>query len=449
MTTLLVATSVFPLGGGGRIEKFVKLLPDCGVRPIVVSPWETQSADTQRLLANVYPPSLEKYYVRSFGPTYFAERLQARSPGARHYRLLKALSLPERLAYVPDHMVRWIPFGIRQARKLIREHGIRVVLTSSPPESTHLVGLWLKRYCGVQWIADFRDLWTARTVLYQPATPLHDRFIRRLERTILQSADHVIANTDENMASYVDTFGVDPRRVSVIPNGFDRDDVVDPARLPHDDDVFLLSYMGNLSKHDLPWRTFLRGLKMFCDRAGTDRIRFVQCGFLSREVEEYLEELNLGAVVVRQGDMTHHEAMRITASTHLRVVLLADNSYSRAMVPAKLYNYLIMNGPILAVSPTDGAAARVLRETRAGTIVAPTDDGTEVCRNLLDYYQRWRRGERLVEPCEERVAAYDRRRHASALADIVRTLDQRASERAPESAARQVAFTGRRSSAAR
>lgn len=419
---ILVAVHVFPSQGGGRIEKLVKFLPQCGVEPIVMSPRETLSPNGRRLLETFYP-DLESHYVRSIGPTYFAERLMARAPTARDYRLLNALSFPERCVYLPDYMVRWVPLGVRLGRRLISEKGIRVVLTSSPPESTHLVGLALKRQCGVKWIADFRDLWTARTLLYRPATVLHDRWIRRLERTILENADHVIANTDENLQYYLKTFGINPRKVTTIPNGFDRDDVPASVCMNVANDLFRIGYMGNLSKHDLPWRPFLRALKLLSNDVGSHRVRFVQVGPSSREVDDAIREMNLEDIVVRHGDMTHHEAMRITASTTVRLVLLAENGYSRAMVPAKLYNYLIMDGPILAVSPTQGAAARVLSETGAGTLVPPTDDGSEIYRQLRAYFEKWQRGDRLIDVAQDRIDAYDRRRHAEALTRIFERLN--------------------------
>ena len=296
------------------------------------------------------------------------------------------------------------------------------MLTSSPPESTHLIGLTLKRECGLKWVADFRDLWTARTGLYRPATALHDRWIRRLERTILETANHVIANTDESVAYYVRTFNVDPRRISVIPNGFDRDDVPEPEVSAGARGVFQIGYMGNLAKHDLPWRPFLRALKLLNDDVGPGNVRFVHCGPPSREVDEEISRLNLDRVVTRHGDLIHHDAMRITASTSLRLVLLADNSYSRSMVPAKLYNYLIMEGPILAIAPLDGASARVLAETRTGAIVPPSDDGSEAFRHLRSYYSRWRLGESLVDPDRNRIEIYNRRRHADALARVFQSL---------------------------
>ena len=42
-------------------------------------------------------------------------------------------------------------------RRLVRQEGIDVVVTTSPPGSVHLVGAAVKRATGVRWVADLRD----------------------------------------------------------------------------------------------------------------------------------------------------------------------------------------------------------------------------------------------------------------------------------------------------
>ena len=199
---VLVIVDRFPATGGSRIDKFVKLLPQFGVEPLVLCAKETNSSHAAELRRRIYPPELKTYQAGSLGWTYFAERFLVRGPGAKHYRLLGLLSFPERAILVPDHMVRWIPRGRRLAAEIIRRENIDVVLTSSPSESVHLIGLHLKRKFGVRWVADFRDLWTEKKLLYRPATPLHDWFIRRLERKVFATADHIIANTPEQFAAF-------------------------------------------------------------------------------------------------------------------------------------------------------------------------------------------------------------------------------------------------------
>jgi glycosyltransferase involved in cell wall biosynthesis len=419
-TPCLIAAGEFLVHGGSRIDKFVALLPHHGFEPIVVTARENWTARSEQLRESLYPPTLEVHPARSFGYSYFTERFADRSPDDRHYHLLKLLSLPERLLYFPDYMVRWIPDAIRVSARLIREKHIPVVLTSSPLESSHLIGMELKRRLGVRWIADFRDLWTSRTLTYRPPTRLHDRWMRALERRFMTTADHVIANTDENMAFYLREFGVDRQRISVIPNGYDRADIPAEWCATPKSEVFEIGYMGNLSKQGLPWRVFLKAFKLFADEVGRDRVRFVHCGFSSREVDEFLAALDLEAISVRHGLIPHHHAMKIIASVHARVVLLGDNSHTTAQVPAKLYNYLIMQGPVLAIAPARGAVARILDETQMGDVIPPATSPEAVAKMLRGYYNAWTRGVLTVRPNQADTARYDRLEQAGQLAAIFR-----------------------------
>ena len=62
--------------------------------------------------------------------------------------------------FVPEALVAaWAPFARSRALRLQRERRFDCVITSSPPESAHAVGMALHRR-GVPWVADIRDAWT-------------------------------------------------------------------------------------------------------------------------------------------------------------------------------------------------------------------------------------------------------------------------------------------------
>jgi glycosyltransferase involved in cell wall biosynthesis len=423
---VLVLADRFPLSGGARIDKFVKFLPDVGFEPIVLAPKETDSPRARALRVQLYPASLRCYLVGSIGWSYFTERYLDRGPGARYYKALRWLSFPERCVFVPDHMVRWVPSGLRLARQLVRREGIRVVLTSSPPESTHLIGLALKRELGVRWVADFRDLWTDKKLTYRPATPLHHRWIVQLERKIFDTADHVIANTPENLQRYRAHFALPEHKLSMIPNGFDRDDVPSVTVEHRNAGVFRIGYLGNFDKHDFPWQLFLDALKALADEVGHERVRFVICGFYSKQVSNYLWQQRMEHLIDNHGMLSHSEAMQIIIDTDLRLLLLYETAYSNAIVPAKLYNYLIMPGPILAVAPEVGATASIIAKTRTGTVFSPTRGLGGVIRALRGYYDEWARGYLAFDPDPAEIARYDRRMQTLELARLLRG-EQRAS----------------------
>lgn len=417
---VLVIVDRFPATGGSRIDKFVKLLPDFGVEPVVLSAKETDSPQADELRKRIYPRELKTYQAGSLGWTHFTERFLVRGPGAKHYRLLALLSFPERAILVPDYMVRWIPLGMRLAAKIIKREGIRVVLTSSPSESVHLIGLRLKRKFGIRWVADFRDLWTEKKLLYRPATPLHDWLIRRLERKVFATADHIVANTPENADRYVRRFNLHRDHFTVIPNGFDRDDLAQQPASETLPKVFRVGYAGSLDKHDFPWRIALQAMYRLAVEMGRDMVRFVHCGYLSEQVKNYLRDEKMEDLVEAHGNLPHEQAMRITSDTEVKLVLLYENAYSTSIVPLKLYNYLIMKGPILAIAPEEGRTAAIIAETRMGAVVSAKRGVDAVYKQLHGFYQAWQRGELTVDPDLEEIARYDRRTQAMTLAGILR-----------------------------
>jgi glycosyltransferase involved in cell wall biosynthesis len=418
---VLVVVDRFPATGGSRVDKFVKFLPDVGFEPVVLSAKETDSPQAQALKKRIFPARLRCYQAASIGWSYFTERYLVRGPGAPHYRLLRLLSYPERCVLVPDYMVRWIPQGRRLAETIVRKEGICVVLTSSPSESVHLIGLYLKRRLGIRWVADFRDLWTEKKLLYRPPTRFHDKWVRGLEKKVFETADHIVANTPENASRYLERFNLAAQRVTVIPNGFDRDDLAEPRPGDNAANVFRIGYAGSLGKHDFPWRIAFEAVRKLADAVGRNQIRLVHCGYLSEEIRSYLKREQMVDLIEAHGTLPHDEAMRLISDTEIRLLLLYENTYSNSIVPLKLYNYLIMAGPILAIAPECGRTASIIADTRMGVVVSPARGVDAISGQLQRYYRAWRAGKLRVDPDHAEIARYDRRGQTMALARILRT----------------------------
>ncbi len=418
---VLLAAHAFPETGGARVDKFVKLLPRMGLEPVVVASTEHAGPAARRVREEEYPADLEVHWARSLAATPFTPRYLVRDADARFYGLFRLLSAPERFVFLPDYQVRWIPAGIRVAHALARAGRIDCVVTSSPPESTHLIGYYLRRFWGVPWIADFRDLWTEKGLLCRPPTPLHATLIRRLERAVFTGADHVIANTPENRERHVSRFGLSPDRVTLIPNGFDRDDLGASPPVPPRDGVYRIGYMGHFDKHGFPWRGFVHALEGLVGDVGHERVRLVHCGFQSAEVRGFVAERGLAEVIDWRGTMSHQAALRTMAGTDLLLSLLYENEYSEAIVNAKLYPYLALGRPILAVGPERGAMARIIRDTGAGTVVSAAGGSTGILAALRRQHGAWRAGAPF-RPVERHIARYDFVRHTEALAAVIRGL---------------------------
>jgi len=123
------------------------------------------------------------------------------------------------------------------------------VITSSPSHSIHLVGELLKDSLGeeINWIADFRDPWSARP-LYGSKQDDELKYEREVEARILKKADHFVV-VSEGMADYYEKLRCD--HVEVIENGYVDAPVLEPnselaefIKKQHETGRIVLAYFG-------------------------------------------------------------------------------------------------------------------------------------------------------------------------------------------------------------
>ena len=92
--------------------------------------------------------------------------------GQKHFRAA-AREIFHAFVLLPDPEVAWLPDALRAGVRVVRERGIDVVLSTSPPNSTHVIAAAIARRAGVPFVADFRDSWLANP---------HRRYERRSVR---------------------------------------------------------------------------------------------------------------------------------------------------------------------------------------------------------------------------------------------------------------------------
>jgi hypothetical protein len=99
-----------------------------------------------------------------------------------------------------------------------------------------------------------------------------------------------------------------------------------------------------------------------------------------------------------------------------------ETSYSHAIVPHKLYYYLALRKPILAIAQRDGEAARITEAAEAGVVASSKEPA-----RITEAIARWSRelkitGRLAYQGREEEIAKYSADRRAQLLADAVRRL---------------------------
>jgi glycosyltransferase involved in cell wall biosynthesis len=199
-----------------------------------------------------------------------------------------------------------------------------------------------------------------------------------------------------------------------IPNGYSPDEFEalgdggpDPARsLPGQ---FAMTYTGSLYMWRDPTGVMVALRRLFDEGTitpGEVVLNLVgRCQVArGRSVQAIASELGLDTVVRVPGPVSRREALRYLVHSDL-LLLLAEGL--TLQVPGKAYEYLRARRPVLALAP-EGATADLIRETRAGVVVAP-DDVPAIAAAIERFVRLWRAGRPHRGADPELVRRFDRR----------------------------------------
>jgi len=260
--------------------------------------------------------------------------------------------------FIPDARIGWNKFALEKARELIQLHAIDTVITSSPPHSTQLIGLQLKKEFNLKWLADLRDPWTEiyyNKLLFR--TNWAKKIDYRYEQTCLQNADTLIVVSEDIKRRFGETRETILEKIHVIPNGFDEEDF-SHERTKNDAGIKYISYVGNLGLQ-YPIEAFL---KTFSELVKVDqqwRIRFV--GNVSDVVNTEIQKLNLEKWVEFIPYVEHKKAVEYMINSDLLLLIIPNTENNKGILTGKLFEYIATGNPIIYIGPEDGDALEILK----------------------------------------------------------------------------------------
>jgi glycosyltransferase involved in cell wall biosynthesis len=95
------------------------------------------------------------------------------------------------------------------------------------------------------------------------------------------------------------------------------------------------------------------------------------------------------------------ESLRLQRDSEILLLLIPEaDGRGRGVLSGKVFEYLAAERPVLAVVPTDGAAAALVRDTGAGVVAAP-DDVDAIRDAIVELHRRWRDGRLDGPPLSE------------------------------------------------
>lgn len=303
----------------------------------------------------------------------------------------------------PDEHVGWVPDAVRLAYQIAKAGHVDCIYATGGPWSCLLAGARLHRLTGIPLMLDFRDPWVSNPNLSRKTPP--SRWIqKRMESRCIRAASTVIANTEELrrdfMARYEDKASC---QFITVTNGFEQI----PRENERSTELFTLVHAGALYQSRNPLN-FLRALVELV-RDGTipaEIFRVQLVGGVSiadPEIDSALRSEAIRDVVEIVPRVSHDEALRL--QQRASVLILIQTGFP-LQVPRKMYEYLSLARPILAVAEQHSATARMVNELGAGCVA--DDSVNAIKRAIAALYDRWNSGRRQ-ELNNEKLQAYDNR----------------------------------------
>ncbi len=451
---LMIAHQFPPAGGSGsnRALAFARYLPECGWEPIVVTPGAAWAANRDGRLLQELPPGLRVIHTRSLegrpsqaGLMRRSHTAQSGSPpdqklhpgsspgcesGSSRHRSIptgeaaggRGSSLPTvlrshlgHLKRFPDAHLGWLPFAVAASRRVDYD----VAYTSSGPFTSHLVGLLLKRLTKRPWVAELRDGWYRWNRAIFPDYPAwRDVLERRLEAAALKGAERVVLVTDRMADAFRCQYpDLPPSHFGVVPNGFDRAQFPEAPLPPSSGKTFDVVHAGALY-YGRSLSALLEAVKRLVESVPAFALEFnlKLVGTLDSAARAELASSRLAERIRCQGQLDHASTLQAMRAADLLLLVANTTPGAEATVPGKLFEYLAVGRPVLAIAPADSSTADVLERTGGGWL-APSGDPVAVADALRAAFLTHQAGS-SVAPEPSQVARFDRRTLTRELAGI-------------------------------
>lgn len=421
---LLIITYYWPPAGGPGVQrwlKFIKYLPEFGVKPIVYIPENpTYPIVDENLLSEVSDKTViikhkifEPYQLASFFSKKKTQKMNSGIiPNQKKQSFLDKLFLWIRgNLFIPDARVFWVKPSVCFLEKYIVENKIDTIVTSGPPHSLQLIGMELKQKLNVKWYADFRDPWT--TIGYHKSLRLSKYAAKKhkiLEHQVLNLADTIIVTSKTTKKEFE---AITNKPIAVITNGYDTENV---EKQPLDLN-FSLAHIGSFLSERNPlilWEVLVEMLDEIPEFQKHLEIKLI--GAVSQEVLDSISNYKLNRFLQNLGYVSHKEAIVHQKKSQVLLLIEIDSKDTKSIIPGKLFEYMVSGRPIVAIGPKESDFAEIITATNTGVFFEYSEK-SKLKTVLLQYYNQFLEGK--LQTNSVGLQQYSRRNLTEKLANLL------------------------------
>ncbi len=396
--TALLITYYWPPAGGAGVHRWLRMsqffkengwnlhvyCPENGTWPTMDPALQSEVSNELTILRRpIFEP--HKYLGKKSNPNIGAGLTHQGKIGL----VKKAVIWVRGNLFVPDARVFWIKPSVRFLANYLSEHPeIDTIISTGPPHSMHLIGLGLKkRIPKINWAADFRDPWT-QIDFYHELLPgkWADKRHKKLEKTVLQSADHVITVSEACAEGLQE---IAQRKVDVVTNGF-LFPVFDAKEVQLDKE-FTIAHFGSMPNARNPkalWKALQGALLENPEIAAHLQIKLV--GPVDFNIVDDIKNHHLENYLKLIPSVSHAESITMQRAAQI-LLLVANNAGNvKGILTGKFFEYLGAKRPILAIGMSDGDLNKAVNSTKCGQFF-DFDDISGLKKFILEAFELFKR----------------------------------------------------------
>lgn len=297
----------------------------------------------------------------------------------------------------PDQHVGWIPNVLRKGKYFLRHDKIDYIYATGGPWSCVLAGALLHKITGIPLLVDFRDPWVSNPNFHnKPA--LIQYLETKMEAFVIKNANTVIANTDELRIDFIKKYSrLNDRNIHTITNGFEK---MESTLVPQRKEYFSLVHAGELYMSRNP-ANLLEAIEHLIKEGeiNKDLFRIIFVGGISikdSKLNELLQSQYLENVIVIYPRVSHNEAISYQLEADALLLIQPDFPLQ---IPRKLFEYISLQKPVLAITEECSATGNIIRNKSLGVVVENNTSALKAV--VLDMYRLWENNKLMPLNLEE------------------------------------------------
>lgn len=287
---------------------------------------------------------------------------------------------------LPDNLQSWVIFAVLRGLAHIMANRPDVIISTYPIASAHLIAAILNRLTGIPWVADFRDPMAQPGY---PSDPTKWKFFDWIEKAAAKRAAQLVFATPGALKEYQHRYPeVAEEKWLLVTNGYNEKQYADLVPHPKRDGKIRVIHSGLVYISERNPRQLFEAISRLKNDSRITEQHFELTLRASGHEETYsnwLKELNIEDLVRLVPPIPYREALQEMFDADGLLLLQGDGCNQQ--IPAKAYEYLRAQKPVLALTDKSGDTAKLLLQTDVAHI-APLNDAKEIYQAILQFINK-------------------------------------------------------------